>query len=555
MLAARGVTVVRGAQVVLDAVDLAVDGASRVGVLGRNGAGKSTLLRVLAGLEAPTGGVVERSPPGLTVGYLAQEPDPLAGETTAAYLRRRTGLAAATAAMEAALAAMRRRPGRAELQAYDDTLARFLALGGDDHDARAPRVLADVGLRADALDLPVAGLSGGEQVKAGLAAILLARFDVLLLDEPTNNLDFDGLSRLERFLAAEERGVVLVSHDRAFLSAATTRIAELDLHSHRLGEYGGGYDAYQEERRRRHEQAYASYEEASAERARLEAAARQKRDWAQSRRGERRTDNDKALAGRRKERATAGATKAKAIERRIERLGDPEKPWEGWDLRLSLRAGHRSGTVAASLVGAVAQRGRFRLGPVDLELRWRDRLALTGPNGAGKSTLLGLLAGELRPVAGSARLGAGVVVGHLGQDREAGSGTVLDAVRERTDLSVEQARSLLAKFDLGAEHAGRAEADLSPGERSRAGLAVLVARGTNLLLLDEPTNHLDLDAIEELERALAGYDATLVVVSHDRRLLEGLRLDRRLEVTGGAVTETAVLPTAAGRSPRRPGRR
>jgi ATPase subunit of ABC transporter with duplicated ATPase domains len=555
MLAARGVTVVRGAQVVLDAVDLAVDAASRVGVLGRNGAGKSTLLRVLAGLEAPNGGVVERSPPGLSVGYLAQEPDPLAGETTAAYLRRRTGLAAAEAAMEAALARMRRRPGRAELQAYDDTLARFLALGGDDHDAHAPRVLTDVGLREDALDQPVAGLSGGEQVKAGLAAILLARFDVLLLDEPTNNLDFDGLTRLERFLAGEDRAVVLVSHDRAFLSAVTTRIAELDLHSHRLSEYGGGYDAYVEERRRRREQAYASYQEASAERARLEAAARQKRDWAQSRRGERRTDNDKALAGRRKERATAGATKAKAIERRIERLGDPEKPWEGWDLRMSLRSGHRSGTVAASLAGAVAQRGRFRLGPVDLELRWRDRLALTGPNGAGKSTLLGLLAGELHPTAGSVRLGAGVVVGHLGQDREAGPGTVLDAVRERTDLSVEEARSLLAKFDLGAEHAARAEADLSPGERSRAGLAVLVARGTNLLLLDEPTNHLDLDAIEELERALAGYDGTLVVVSHDRRLLEGLRLDRRLEVTGGAVSETAVLPTAAGRSPRRSDRR
>jgi ATPase subunit of ABC transporter with duplicated ATPase domains len=548
MLAARGVTVVRGAQVVLDAVDLVVDGGSRVGVLGRNGAGKSTLLRVLAGLEAPTGGVVERSPPALTVGYLAQEPDPLAGETTAAYLRRRTGLAAAEAAMEAALAAVRRRPGRGELQAYDDTLARFLALGGDDHDARAPRVLADVGLRADALDLAVAGLSGGEQVKAGLAAVLLARFDVLLLDEPTNNLDFDGLERLERFLAGEDRsavGVVLVSHDRAFLSATTTRIAELDLHRHRLSEYGGGYDAYQQERRRRREQAYASYQEARAERARLEASARQKRDWAQSRRGERRTDNDRALAGRRKERATAGATRAKAIERRIERLGDPQKPWEGWDLRMSLRAGRRSGTVAASLAGAVVQRGRFRLGPVDLELRWRDRLALTGPNGAGKSTLLGLLAGELRPTAGSVRLGAGVVVGHLGQDREPGPGTLLDALRDRTDLSVEQARSLLAKFDLGAEHAGRAEAELSPGERSRAGLAMLVARGTNLLLLDEPTNHLDLDAIEELEQALAGYDGTLVVVSHDRRLLQGLRLDRRLEAAGGAVTEAAALPSGA----------
>jgi ATPase subunit of ABC transporter with duplicated ATPase domains len=544
MLAARRLTVVRGAQVVLDSVDLVVDGTSRIGVLGRNGAGKSTLLRCLAGLEVPTAGTVERSPPGLNVGYLAQEPDPLGEETTAAYLRRRTGLAMAEVAMGAALRAVGDHPGQAELEAYDDALARFLGLGGDDHDTRAPRVLADVGLDPGVLEVPLTRLSGGQRVKAGLAAILLARFDVLLLDEPTNNLDFDGLARLERFLATEERPVVLVSHDRAFLSATTTRIAELDLHTRRLAEYGGGYDAYVEERRRRREQAYADYDEARAERSRLEEAARQKREWAASRRGERRTDNDKALAGRRKERATAGATRAKAIERRLERLGDPGKPWEGWDLRLSLQAGRRSGEVVASLAGATVRRGGFRLGPVDLELHWRDRLALTGPNGAGKSTLLGLLTGELRPEEGTVRLGSGVVVGHLGQDRTPGPGTLLDAVRERTELSVEQARSLLAKFDLGAEHLRRPEAALSPGERSRAGLAVLVARGTNLLLLDEPTNHLDLDAIEELEQALQGYDGTLVVVSHDRRLLAGLRLDRRLEVVAGQVAE-APLPVAA----------
>jgi len=544
MLSARRLTVVRGAQVVLDSVDLVVDGTSRIGVLGRNGAGKSTLLRCLAGLEVPTAGTVERSPPGLNVGYLAQEPDPLGEETTAAYLRRRTGLATAEVAMGAALRAVGDHPGQAELEAYDDALARFLGLGGDDHDTRAPRVLADVGLDPGVLEVPLTRLSGGQRVKAGLAAILLARFDVLLLDEPTNNLDFDGLARLERFLATEERPVVLVSHDRAFLSATTTRIAELDLHTRRLAEYGGGYDAYVEERRRRREQAYADYDEARAERSRLEEAARQKREWAASRRGERRTDNDKALAGRRKERATAGATRAKAIERRLERLGDPGKPWEGWDLRLSLQAGRRSGEVVARLAGATVRRGGFRLGPVDLELRWRDRLALTGPNGAGKSTLLGLLTGELRPEEGTVRLGSGVVVGHLGQDRTPGPGTLLDAVRQRTELSVEQARSLLAKFDLGAEHLRRPEAALSPGERSRAGLAVLVARGTNLLLLDEPTNHLDLDAIEELEQALQGYDGTLVVVSHDRRLLASLRLDRRLEVVAGQVAE-APLPVAA----------
>jgi ATPase subunit of ABC transporter with duplicated ATPase domains len=546
MLAARNLTVIRGAHVVLDGIDLLVDGTSRIGVLGRNGAGKTTLLRCLAGLELPTSGTVERSPPNLDVGYLAQEPDPRPGETTAAYLRRRTGLAEAETAMQAALRAVGDHPGPRELEAYDDALARFLALGGDDHDTRAPRVLADVGLDPAVLDTALERLSGGQRVKAGLAAILLARFGVLLLDEPTNNLDFDGLARLERFLAGEDRPVVLVSHDRAFLSAATTQIAELDLHSRRLTQYGGGYDAYVEERRRRREQAYAEYDEARAERARLEEAARQKRAWAQSRRGERRTDDDKALAGRRKERATAGAARARAIDRRLERLGDPEKPWEGWDLRLSLQAGRRSGEVVASLAGAVVDRGRFRLGPVDLELRWRDRLALTGPNGAGKSTLLGLLTGELRPTAGTVRLGSGVVAGHLGQDRVPFPGTVLEAVRAHTDLSVSEARSLLAKLDLGAEHLTRPEAALSPGERSRAGLAVLVARGTNLLLLDEPTNHLDLDAIEELERALAGYDGTLVVVSHDRRLLANLRLDRRLAVVAGRVAEAPLPVTARG---------
>jgi ATPase subunit of ABC transporter with duplicated ATPase domains len=537
MLTARQVTVVRGARVVLDRVDLTVDAGSRIGVLGRNGAGKSTLLRVLAGLEAPTEGVVERSPPRLGVGYLAQEPDDRPGETVAAFLRRRTGLAAAERAMDGALAAARERPGQAELEAYDDALAAFLALGGDDHDARAPRVLSDVGLHPAVLQAPMARLSGGQRVRAGLAGILLARFDVLLLDEPTNNLDFDGLARLERFMAGSPAGVVLVSHDRAFLSAATTRVAELDLVGHRLELYGGGYDAYTEEWRRRREQAERRYQEARAERTRLEAAARHTRDWATSRRGQRRTDNDKALAWRQAERATAGAGKAKAIERRLERLGDPDKPWEGWELRLALRAARRSGEVVASLAGAVVQRGRFRLGPVDLDLRWRDRVGVTGPNGGGKSTLLGLLAGELAPSAGAARLGAGVVTGHLGQDRVAGPGTLLAAVRARTDLTVEAARSLLATFDLGAEQAERAEGGLSPGERSRAGLAVLTARGTNLLLLDEPTNHLDLDAIEELERALAGYDGTLVVVSHDRRFLAGLRLDRRLEVDHGLVRE------------------
>jgi ATPase subunit of ABC transporter with duplicated ATPase domains len=543
MLAARNVTVMRGPRLVLDGVDLSVDAGSRIGVLGRNGAGKSTLLRVLAGLEPPTSGAVERAPAALTVGYLIQEVDPLDGESTADYLRRRTGLAGAEERLDAATAALDGSPGPAEFAAYDAALSELLALGGDDHDVRVPKVLADLGLPAGVEGRPLAQLSGGQQVKVNLAAVLLSRFDVLLLDEPTNNLDFDGLERLGRFLATAPAGVVLVSHDRAMLADHTTRIAEIDFQSHRLDEFGGGFTAYMEERRLRREQAYARFESAREEKTRLEASARQRKEWSVSRRGQKKTDNDKALAARQKERSESAAAGAKALEGRVARLSGVEKPWEGWELRMSLQTATRSGDIVATLGGAVVERGSFRLGPVDLELRWQDRVALTGPNGAGKSTLVEMLTGRLPATGGMARLGSGVVVGILRQDRAfvgdepiAGA-SLLEAVMAAASVKAQEARSLLAKFDLTAEHAVRAEAALSPGERSRAALAVLMARGTNLLVLDEPTNHLDLEAIEALERALDDFDGTLLVVTHDRRLLEGLRLTRRFDVAAGAVRE------------------
>ena len=534
----------RGPRLVLDRVDLSVDAGSRLGVLGRNGAGKSTLLRVLAGVETPAAGAVERAPSGLTVGYLGQEVEPDGLETTTAYLRRRTGVAGAEVALDMALAAMEARPGPEELDAYDRALAHLLALGGDDLDTRLARLLPDLALPEAILGRPVAHLSGGQQVRVNLAAVLLSRFDVLLLDEPTNNLDFDGLERLGRFLEMTKSGVVLVSHDRELLAETTSRIAEIDSVTHRLEEFGGGFEAFLEERRLRRQQAYARYEDAQRERTRLESSARQRKEWSVSRRAQKQTDNDKALAGRRKERSESAAAGARALEQRVSRLAGVEKPWEGWELQMTLRTASRSGALVAALGGAVVRRGGFTLGPVDLEVHWQDRVALTGPNGAGKSTLVDLLTGRLAPEGGSARLGSGVVVGLLRQDRAAlGPGdappgaTLVESVTAASGLTAQEARSLLAKFDLNAEHAARPEAQLSPGERSRAALAVLMARGTNLLVLDEPTNHLDLEAIEALERALDDYDGTLVVVSHDRRLLARLHLTRHFEVEGGAVRE------------------
>ena len=241
-----------GARTVLDHVDLTLGPRSRLGLVGPNGAGKSTLLRLLAGLDEPDEGRVERTPASLTVGYLPQEHDRRAGETLLAYLARRTGVAEAEAAVE-------RHTASWSPDAYAAALERFLALGGADLEARARATCAELGL-AVSLDQETATLSGGEAARAGLAAILLSRFDVLLLDEPTNDLDFDGLDRLERFVDGFAGGLAVVSHDRVFLDRTATRIAEIDPWTGTLREYAGGWSDFEAARALARERQYAAFE-------------------------------------------------------------------------------------------------------------------------------------------------------------------------------------------------------------------------------------------------------------------------------------------------------
>jgi ATPase subunit of ABC transporter with duplicated ATPase domains len=219
-------------------------------------------------------------------------------------------------------------------------------------------------------------------------------------------------------------------------------------------------------------------------------------------------------------------------ERRLERLDEVEKPWQPWRLRLDLAAMRRGGDVVASLENAVVRSGDFSLGPVSLELRLGDRLALVGRNGSGKTTLLRALIGELPLTAGTRRIGPATRFGVLEQDRALfeRDEPLLGPFMERTGLRQGEARTQLAKFALYADEVTRPARSLSPGERTRATLALLAAQGANALVLDEPTNHLDLEAIEELERALVGYDGTVVLVTHDRRFLDAFGATSRLEL-------------------------
>ncbi len=547
-LAARGVSLDRGATTVLADVDVVVTSGDRLGLVGPNGVGKSTLLAVLAGALTPDAGRITLTPPQAVVARLAQEPRRDPTETGRERISRRTGVTSAQHELDAATEALARGDDGAD-DHYAAALDRWLAVGAADLDARLGGVLDEVGLSEVAADQPTATLSGGQAARLELAGVLLTRADVLLLDEPTNDLDFEALSRLERFAFDQRGAVVIVSHDRAFLERTVTGVVELDEHTRTARTYAGGWLAYQEERaidRVHAEEAYATY---AATRDDLRSRSQQVREWSTqgTARVRRSGESDKFIRHHRTQTSEKLAGKAAQADRALARLDEVDKPFEGWELRIELAVAERSGAVVAALEGAVVERSAapggasFRLGPVDIEVRSVDRLVVAGPNGAGKTTLIDALLGRVPLAAGIGRVGPSVVVGEMAQARTAfdAAPTLLDAVLSATGQTLAEARSLLAKLGLGADDVARPAPSLSPGERTRASLALLMAVGTNWLVLDEPTNHLALPAIEALEAALATWTGTLLVVSHDQRFLEAVTTDatRHVEVVAGQVHE------------------
>ncbi|MBB5857885.1 ABC-F family ATP-binding cassette domain-containing protein [Amycolatopsis umgeniensis] len=540
-LVAKDLAAGHGDRVLFSGLDLVVAPGEVIGLVGVNGAGKSTLLKTLGGLVPPEEGSVRLNPPTATVGHLPQEPERREGESVRAFLSRRTGVTAAQAALDAATEALTAgEPGSDDT--YGVALDRWLALGGADLDDRAGEVVADLGLTVN-LDQPMLSLSGGQAARAGMASLLLSRYDIFLLDEPTNDLDLDGLERLERFVTGLRAGTVLVSHDREFLARTVDRVVELDFAQQQVRTYGGGYESYLEERAVARRHAREEYDEYANTKASLEARGAMQRSWMEKgvKNARRKaTDNDKVGRKFRSEATEKQASKARQTDRMIERLDVVEEPRKEWELRMEIAAAPRAGAVVATLRGAVVRRGGFTLGPVDLQIDWADKVAITGANGAGKSTLLAALLGRVGVDEGGASLGSGVVVGEVDQARKLflGDLPLVEAfAREVPELADADVRTLLAKFGLKAAHVLRSAATLSPGERTRAALALLQARGVNLLVLDEPTNHLDLPAIEQLESALSEYPGTLLLVTHDRRMLDAVATTRRLEVADGKVTE------------------
>jgi ATP-binding cassette, subfamily F, member 3 len=492
-----------GGRLLFGEVSFKLEPCERMTLSGRNGAGKSTLLRMLAGELTPDAGslVVQK---GARVALHDQRPPRESAATLGEYVfsgrAEMLETEAELARLEQAMAAGE--PDEATMAAYAAAQQRLDHGGGYRWRDGVLAVLRGLGFDEEAAGRRISTFSGGELTRASLARVLAARPDLLLLDEPTNHLDIPSLEWLERYLVDLDAAVVLIAHDRWFLEAVGTSVLEIEARRARF--FAGPWHAWRKEQAARQIALGKAIERQEAEIARME---------------------------RFVERFRYKATKARQAQARLKQIdrikrdGARAEERDRTSLRFSFKPPERPGRVVVKLVGATIEvPGRTLLSGAELELERGEHVVLVGPNGAGKTTLIETLAGRAEPAEGSVRLGHNVRIGYLSQhaDTAAGEETVLQAAQRETGLSGQKARDLLGGFLFSGADVEKSLSSISGGEQRRLSLAVLVASGANVLILDEPTNHLDVESREALEDALSAFEGAVILVSHDRALLEAI---------------------------------
>lgn len=531
-------------------ISFTVNRGERLGLVGPNGCGKTTLLRLIAGDVAPDPlrpdrGVITFVSPNVRIAFLPQGLLPNGTESIASFLGLdQDGSPALALEVERLAGALTNNsesnePPAVLLQKYETALTRLQIAA--ESAGRAPQVLDALGLGEYPLTMPVAHLSGGQKTRLVLARILVEEPDLLLLDEPTNHLDLDMLIWLEDWLADYPGAVIIVSHDRTFLDHTATAILEIDPRKRSGKVYPGGYTYFLEAKLADQAHQLEAYQDQQEEIARLNLAARLMRNQSVFRKGSKADTGDKFARGFFKNRAKEHIKRAKSIEKRVNKLLNEdhlEKPRPSWEMKLDFGDTQSTGrdVLVLDLV-SVGYNGIPLLEEVTFTLRFGARAALIGPNGAGKTTLLRSITGELEPMAGTIRLGAGVQLGYMDQEQRNlnPQRTPLETVLSLVPRSETDARTFLHKFLFSGDDVFTPVSQLSYGERARLSLACMVLSGCNFLILDEPLNHLDIPSRTRFEQALRSFEGTILAVVHDRYFIQGYASEI-WEARGGQVT-------------------
>lgn len=516
-----------GISTILQDITFSLQSGERIGLIGPNGCGKTTLLRLITGEEKPDSGSISFTPANLRVGYLAQGAHFSPEETLAQYLVRMEGdLPALSHRLEKLAAELATQPNQPNAQREYDVVLNALERAAEGA-GRAPAVLASLGLGDVPPDQMITTLSGGQKTRLSLAGVILANPQLLLLDEPTNHLDLEMLEWLEDWLLASPAGVLVVSHDRAFLDRVASRICELDTNTHQIRSYPGNYTAYLEQKLAEREKQWQEYGDQQVEIAHLKSAARHLRGIAQFRKGGKADTGDKFAKGFFANRGLETIRRAKQIEARLEHLMTDEhidKPRDNWQMKLEFAPSSSSGRDVLVMEDlSVGYGERVLLRDLTHTLRYGARAALVGANGAGKTTLLRTITGAIEPLGGSVRLGSQVHAGIMAQEQEDLNPTLtpLETIQRQAVFSETAARTFLHQFLFGGDDVFLPVGSLSYGERARLSLACLVAQGCNFLMLDEPLNHLDIPSRARFEQALGQFEGTVLAVVHDRYFIEG----------------------------------
>ena len=535
-----------GNRIILDEITFTMGNHDRIALIGPNGTGKTTLLRIIAGLETPDSGTIT-SDSTTAIRYLPQHLTDFDTISLLEFLKP-TELTSAEKQLRYIESMMENTVGNVGneglsklLAEYGEAQEDFERLGGYEFQSKVDETLAGLNLHVS-VTTRLSELSGGQKAKLALARTLLSNPSILLLDEPTNHLDLEAMIWLEDFINDFTGSVLVISHDRQFLNKTVNMILELDEIKHTITEYPGDYSNYYEKKAAEVERQYERFEDYQTTIKKIKKSIQRQKQWSQKGQGgPRKTDNEKLDRGQSKDRgANKSGSGAKAMEKKLERLEAVEKPWEGMTILTDFVPRERSGNMVVDVANAVKEYNRISiLDHINLEVNYGDRVALVGPNGSGKSTLIKTIIGSIALDEGTIRIGSGVNIGYFSQEQEVldFDSTVLKDFQKASGLAVAESRQFLSKALFRGEDVFKKIDSLSPGERSRLILARIMVKQPNFLVLDEPTNHLDLPSINRVEETIAAFPGTILVVSHDRLLLERVGINRIIMMTNGKIQQ------------------